>query len=82
MYIATVTQIDSKSILRMFSRIRPDRRIVLTPPERPCALFEQIPIGMRRDILKNPTEAEAKKGNISSSCTLRSDAIGRLHVNK
>ena len=29
-----VTQIDSKNILRIFSRIRPDRRIVLTPPER------------------------------------------------
>ena len=34
MYIVPVTQIDSKNILLMFSRIRPDRRIALTPPER------------------------------------------------
>ena len=34
MYIVTVTQIDTKNILRMFSRIRSDRRIALTPPER------------------------------------------------
>ena len=34
MYIVLVTQIDSKNIRRMSSRIRPDRRIVLTPQER------------------------------------------------
>ena len=34
MYIVPLTQTDSKNILRMFSRIRPDHRIALTPPER------------------------------------------------
>ena len=34
MYIVPVAQIDSKNILRMFSKISPDPRIVLTPPER------------------------------------------------
>ena len=70
MYIVPVTQIDSKNILRMFSRIRPDRsqnsayitgkglivRVL-------CVLFEQIPFGMNRDILKKPTLCEAKNSN-------------------
>ena len=64
MYIVPVTQIDSKNILRMFSRT--------------LRLFEQIPFGMNRDILKNPTWSGAKNSNISS-CRLRFDAIGRLH---
>ena len=34
MYIVPVTQIDSKNILRMFSRMRPDRRIALILSER------------------------------------------------
>ena len=58
-----------KNILLMFSRIRPDCRITLTPSERAwffhilCALFEQIPSGINRDILKNPTWCGAKNSN-------------------
>ena len=33
-YIVLVAQIESKNILRMFSRIRPDLRTALTQPER------------------------------------------------
>ena len=67
MYIVPVAQTDSKNILRMFSRIRPDCRIMLTPPERAWfsaySLFEQIPFGMNRDILKHPTLCGAKNSN-------------------
>ena len=34
MYIAPVAQMDSENILRMFSRIRQDRSLALTLPER------------------------------------------------
>ena len=53
----------------MFSRIRPVRRIVLTPPERArfsaysALYFEQIPFGMNRDILKTSTLCGAKNSN-------------------
>ena len=68
MYIVSVAEIDSKNILRMFSRIRPACRIALTPTESLifcvlCALFEQIPFDMKRDILKNPTLCRAKNSN-------------------
>ena len=65
MYIVPVAQIYSKNILRMPSRIRPDRRIALTPPERAwfsaySALIWTNPFGMNRDILKIQIYAELK----------------------
>ena len=64
MYIVPVPKIDSKNILRMFSRIRPDRRIAIaiTPSEK--ALFEQIPFGMNRDILQNPILCGTKNDHL------------------
>ena len=61
-------QILTINIPWMFLRIRLAPRIALTPPERAwfsahCTLFEQIPWGMNRDILKNPTLCGAKNRN-------------------
>ena len=57
MYIVPVAQIDSKNILRMFLRIRPDCRIALHHQKkldfsRTLRFIEQISFGMNRDILK------------------------------
>ena len=69
MYIVPVAQIDSKNILRMFSKIRPYHRIALKPPKKSlvfrvlCVSFEQIPLSMNRDILKHSTLCGAKNSN-------------------
>ena len=66
-----VHELWQKNILRMFSRIRPDCRIALTPRERAwfsanCALFEfeNNSSGINRDILKHPTWSGAKNNKL------------------
>ena len=76
MYIVPVTQINSKIILRMFSRVRSDRRIALAPPER--TWFSAYCVYLNKF---HSTWSGAKNRSIFS-CRLRSDAISRLHREK
>ena len=66
-YIVLVAQIDSKTILWMFQELDQIAEYHLHHQKMVfqvlCALFEQIPFGMNRDILRNPTLCGAKNSN-------------------
>ena len=69
MYIVLVTQIDSKkhslNVLENDTRLQNSAYTVRMSFifHVLCTLFEQIPFGMFRDILKNPTWSGVKNSN-------------------